>query len=676
MILHFPIVLVIAYVVWEWWIRRPGAADGAVAAGREVSDGLLLAAAVVAAVTALMGMLLSREPAYEGSAIGWHKWLGTLTSLGLWALWSFRDFLRARLWGIRGGTAALLVLILLAGHLGGDLTHGTGFVLGPVQSSKEARAPLEEALVYADLVEPIFDSRCASCHNSDQSKGGLVMDSKALLLKGGKDGKLWDTADSELGLLMRRIHLPAEEKKHMPPANKTQLTDAEEKILYYWIKGGSSFDQKVAELSPTDPLRVLAAGILKGSAEEKYDFSAADEKKVQSLNTNYRVVTPLANGSPALAVDFYGIAAFQSAQLKELDAVKEQVVSLNLDKMPVTDADLPVIAGLHNLRVLNLDFSHITGKGLSALRGLSYLRNLSLSGVPLRAEDLAFVRELKSLHTLYVWNTGLGDGAAADLEKEQRGLSVISGFRGDTVHIKLNAPLILTEERVIKAQAPPLSLELKHYVPGVTIRYTLDGRDPDSGGIVYAGPIPLVTGASLKAKAYKGGWIASDAAGALFFHAGYRVDSILLLQPIDSNYMKFKPGVLIDEVKGDFGFGSGKWLGFRKKGLECLLFFKEPARISSVTLSSLVDVNAYVMPPVVMEVWGGSDRDHLRLLGRQQPEQPVKAVPAYFAPYEFHFAPASVRCLKVIARPVDKLPDWHPGKGQKGWFMADEIFVN
>ena len=41
--------------------------------------------------------------------------------------------------------------------------------------------------------------------------------------------------------------------------------------------------------------------------------------------------------SPAIAVDFFGASFFKSDQLKDLLEIKAQLVSLNLDKMPVTD---------------------------------------------------------------------------------------------------------------------------------------------------------------------------------------------------------------------------------------------------------------------------------------------------------------------------------------------------
>jgi uncharacterized membrane protein len=681
MILHFPIVLIIVYALWEW-IMVPALRKGAVGPtgmipGRdwtgELADGLLLGAAVTAAITAIMGFLLSREPEYDGAAVGWHKWLGALTSFGLLGLWFFRSRLRSRPMIGKLTAAAVLVLVMVAGHLGGTITHGENFVLHPLFLANSNRAPFDEAYVYKDLVAPIFESKCGSCHGGGNAKGELALDSKEGLLKGGKDGKLWDTTDAGLGLLMNRIRLPQDEKKHMPPLNKPQLTDVEESILNAWIRSGSDFTKKLIELPPSDTLRILASGILKATAEEKYDFAAAGEKKVQELNSNYRSITPLASGSPALAVDFYGAAFFRSAQLKELEPLRHQIVALNLDKMPVTDQDLAIIAGFDNLRTLNLSFSKITGAGLPALTGLKHLKTLSLAGTAVNAEAVHRLGAIKTLRSLYIWNTGIAAADIGTLQKERNDLAVITGFRADTVHIKLNAPRIGTEDRVIRSS---LSLELKHFVPGVTMKYTLDNSDPDSAGIVYNGPVLLTSHVNLKAKAYKKGWLASDEATASFFSEKYRPDSILLLKPVDSNYMKFRPGVLIDLDKGDLNFGSGKWLGFRKKGLECLLFFRTPVRVEDITLSSIVDVNSFIMPPVKVEVWGGKERSQLHLLGSMQPEQPLKAVPAYLNSYEIRFSPATVRYLKVVALPVDKLPDWHPGKGQHGWVFSDEIFVN
>jgi hypothetical protein len=44
--------------------------------------------------------------------------------------------------------------------------------------------------------------------------------------------------------------------------------------------------------------------------------------------------------------------------------------------------------------------------------------------------------------------------------------------------------------------------------------------------------------------------------------------------------------------------------------------------------------------------------------------------------YEINFPPRKIRCLKVVAGPVKKLPEWHPGKGKPGWVFFDELLVN
>src|SRR5262249_41703355 len=161
-------------------------------------------------------------------------------------------------------------------------------------------------------------------------------------------------------------------------ANKTQLSEQEQSILYSWIKGGATFDKKVTDLPPADTLRQIAATLLRTDPNETFDFPAADEKRMASLRTNYRSITPLAKSSPAL--DFYGTSQFKPEQIKELSPLKEQIISINLDKMPVTDNDLSELATFRNLRTLNLDFTKITGAGLARLASLPHLQSLSLSG--------------------------------------------------------------------------------------------------------------------------------------------------------------------------------------------------------------------------------------------------------------------------------------------------------
>jgi uncharacterized membrane protein/mono/diheme cytochrome c family protein len=666
MILHFPIVLIVAYTLFIWSAGRSNSPTWSA----RLAEQLLLWAAFAAVITALAGVFLSRETTYEGSTIGWHKWLGTLTSLILLVLYITRSAIPFQKWL----SILPLIIVIIAGHLGSDLTHGAGYVLAPLRPAIRPIPPFDQALVYEDLVQPIITARCAQCHNASTKKGGLNMEDPHEFVKGGRNGKPWDTTAENMGLLLTRIHLPADDRKHMPPANKTQLSDQEQNILLAWIRDGSPFDKKVTQLPPSDTLRIIASSLLRSDDNESFDFPPADEKKIAALRTNYRAITPLAAGSPALAVDFYGAAAFKSEQLNELSPIRQQIVSINLNKMPVTDNDLAALATFPNLQRLNLDFTRITGSGIPGLVKLSHLQSLSLSGTSIKAGDLDQLAAMGSLHKIYIWKTGITGDAVNKLRQKGNDLDWITGFNGDTVRIKLNPPRLETEARIIRDTG--LLISMRHFVPGATIRYTLDGTDPDSSGRTYSAPFTIADRSQFKAKAYKPGWLTSDPVTATFYTQKYPPDLIRLLLPVDSNYLKYPATVLIDAAKGDYSFGSGKWLGFHKNGLSALLYYRKPVTIKDLTFSGIVDIGAYIFPPSVLEVWGGPDQDHLRRLGTLTPGQPGRMEPPSMTGYRISFPATTVSCLKVVADPVKKLPEWHPGKGKPGWVFFDELLVN
>ena len=122
--------------------------------------------------------------------------------------------------------------------------------------------------------------------------------------------------------------------------------------------------------------------------------------------------------------------------------------------------------------------------------------------------------------------------------------------------------------------------------------------------------------------------------------------------------------------------------------MDALMIFNQPSKVSTVTVSSMVDTASYVMPPLSLELWGGNDSAHLKLLKRITPLQPPKPLkpskpgevlqrqPAYLKLYDLSFKSTTVRYLKLIANPVEKLPSWHSGKGKRAWFFVDEVIVN
>jgi uncharacterized membrane protein len=676
LILHFPIVLLMLYIFWSIVLQAKTKAT-LTGPEDEIGKWLLLISAFTSAITALMGFLLSKEEGYNQQALWWHKWGGVTISLFAFLWYVYKNTIHRQKYLPQIAAIISFILIVFTGHQGSNITHGENYLLAPVTPGKvRPQVPIEKAIVYPDMVRPILETKCMSCHSSKKAKGELVMETETLLLKGGKHGVLWTSGQPDVSLIIQRIHLPEAEKKHMPPAGKPQLDDDEAAILFQWIKGGANFKQKVIDLPATDTMRMLADNLFSKPGEEVYDFSAASDKDVEKLNNTNRLIHPIALESPALAVNFYNRQNYTTASLKELLALKTQVVSLDMAYMPLKKEDVSIIAQFVNLRKLNLNFTTIPGKSLMDLKKLLYLHHLSLSGTTVNEKDIAALTSFPALNSVYLWNAPIAAKQIEAVRKMNTNIQFETGFKSDTIVLRLNPPIMETEERIVNGA--PIAIKLKHYIKGAIIRYTTDGSNPDSiNAAIYKDSFMMDKAAVFKARAFKPGWLGSDSVMATFYKNTFRADSIRSLTPLDSFFKGGTVGAktLIDGVKGDYG-RDNRWLGFRRNKMEMLLHYAEPVMVSSVTLSTQIDIGAFVMPPVSVEVWGGSSEKNLILLSHITPQQPDSVKPQYMRGYDCNFKTVRIRYLKVVAVPVDKLPKWHPSKGQKGWVFTDEIFVN
>ncbi|MBC6492228.1 FN3 associated domain-containing protein [Flavihumibacter stibioxidans] len=663
LVLHFPIAMVVLVVVMELLSVREQS---------PLANELILLTSFTTGISALMGLLLSREEGYDPDAVAWHKWSGILLSLVMMGWYAARNKLREKREFLFIGSAAALSLLVVTGHQGAGLTHGEDFLFAPVQDNKaKPVVALEDAMVFDHVIKPVLDEKCNSCHNPRKAKGELVMATSAAILKGGKNGVLWDTTAADYGLLLRRLHLPVEDKKHMPPKGKPQLTPEETAILFHWIKSGSPMDKKLADLDPADSLRLLTTHLFQSGADETYTFEAADPGTVQQLNNHYRVVSPVAIGSPALEARFFGAAQFSPVQVEELQKVGPQLISLNLANMPLTNSDLQQILQFARLRYLNLSFTNISDSGLQVLQSLKELRELSLSGTAVTVSGL--LKHRLPVKKIFLWNTGVDNSALPELQKAYAGTVIETGYRGDSVSIRLNPPILQNEERIISG---PVVLELKHFIKGAEIRYTTDGTEPDSISSPVFKPGMIVDQTMIfKARAFKKGWTGSEAVTRHFLEAGLRPDSLRLLTLPDPQYKGNLAATLFDGVKSDLNFRSGKIIGYKEKAMDLRMNLNQARELHSVTLSGLVDVSSYIMPPTEIQLWGGLAGEEMKLLGSLKPPQPARDTAAYESYYTINFPARKMGALKLVVKQVSSLPKWHRGKGERGWIFLDEIFI-
>lgn len=637
---------------------------------------LLIITALTSCLAALMGFFLSKEGGYDARLLQWHKWTGVGVSIFTYALTWFYDELSRKAKTMQLLSAGGLILFILAGHFGAAITHGENYVFEAFETKEKVAAFSQDSSMYQAAIMPILEKKCMSCHNDQKVKGELNMSSIAKILKGGKHGALWKAGDTT-SLLLQRVYLPLEKKEHMPPKGKEQLTVEEVALLAAWIKEGADLKKAVKNYVPLSKAKALAFKISGSQGTERvYEFPEVSESILKEVNTPFCVVNPLANGSPALEAEFFVSKKYDRKSLENLAKVKDQLVELSLAKMPVKDADLALIAKFPNLEKLNLNQTDITGATLDQLAQCKHLSSVALSGTKISKEKLQKLMAHPSLSEIFVWNTSLDSVAIKELAKKYPKVAIDAGYKPNPNEIlKLNPPILVNEDFILKKNAP---IELKHTLKNVQIHYTLDGKDPDSTTqTIYTQPVAIDNYTRFKAMATKDGWRASSKVDYTFFKSSFVADTAILLTEPKPQYKGKGAKNLIDLKKGpNDNHGDAAWLGYQEKDFVSLVEFKKPMPLTTVTIAYLQRIGSHIMPPASVEVWGGTTEADLKKLQRVIPEQPKKMEDKANLGINVPIKSGAYKVLKIVVKPLPKLPKWHSDKGKPGWFFVDEILFN
>ncbi len=260
-LLHFPIgFVVMAFLVDLYSLRRRS-----MEAQRIV--GLILVFGVLTSViTIVCGLLRSGSAEYDPRMLEVHRNFGIavgalmLLTLLLHRLAYREEATEGRRILLRSGFRLLLlasiVVTTIAGHGGGNLTHGTNYLTknapefvkhfiedAPDESVQPvATAANERGRFFVEKVAPIFEAKCHGCHGLEKQKGEYRLDEKLVALKGGESGKIAiKPGDPFESHLVRLILLPPDDDDVMPPSGKRALTAEEVMTIIRWIQQGAPF---------------------------------------------------------------------------------------------------------------------------------------------------------------------------------------------------------------------------------------------------------------------------------------------------------------------------------------------------------------------------------------------------------------------------------------------------
>ena len=406
---------------------------------------------ISAILSCISGYLLSQSGDYDEKLVDTHKWFAIATaSVSLIAYLFNRWENEFAKWVI----LLMIPLIIITGHLGGSLTHGSdyltkGFSKEEDSTGKEIKpiADVQEANVYADIVQPIFESKCYSCHNKSKKKGKLRLDEPAFILKGGKDGEVIKPGNADESDMMRRLLLPRNDEDHMPPKEKPQLKDNEIALLHWWIATGATFDKKTKDLEQPERMKPVLLALQKEVKKILPDLpqtpvEQADEKAIQKIKDSGIIVFPVARNSNYLKANFVTVDSITYNDIVLLLPLKKQLVWLDLSQKNIPDSLLTPIAQLTKLTRLQLDNTPITDKGLVFLQPLVNLQYLNLVGTKVTAQGVIQLKALPKLQALYLYKTFISSSDWAVLKNNFPKVTLDTG--------NYYVPILETDTTIVK----------------------------------------------------------------------------------------------------------------------------------------------------------------------------------------------------------------------------------
>ncbi|RYZ62097.1 MAG: hypothetical protein EOO14_03270, partial [Chitinophagaceae bacterium] len=299
-LVHLPIGILLMGILLQWLSASPK---------YNVSDAVvrivLLIGTACAILSCITGFFLSSSDDYETDLVSLHMWMGigvaAASLLFLQRILTKRKDSTTKLTSI-----SLLVLIVLTGHFGGSLTHGPDYLTAALKSDEDTLvvhkpiANIQEAVVYEDIIKPVLQYRCYTCHSSKKQKGGLRVDEPSLLLQGGKGGEAILSGRATESELLQRMLLPLEDDDHMPPKAKPQPKESEIALIHWWIENGADFTKKVKDLPQPEKLVPVLAALQTGNEKPiapalipATAVEAADANAVKAVKASGAVVIPV-----------------------------------------------------------------------------------------------------------------------------------------------------------------------------------------------------------------------------------------------------------------------------------------------------------------------------------------------------------------------------------------------
>jgi len=401
---------------------------------------------ISSAFSALFGWLLAETGLYIEENLYLHKLFGFILVGMCFLAWIirlsfFKDFIPKNFKSF--SNFVIIIILFITGHNGGNITHGENYLFEYAPEEIKTRfvedknllaeisISLDSIELYSNIIEPILINKCISCHNNEIKRGNLDLSSLPLLTKGGNAGSPIDKMNPRNSLIFKRISLPVDNIKFMPPDGPIVSYDEINTILW-WIKNSDKSNDVLSSIEIPDEIKISLNKIYNIDFSDKQWFEKIsvqelDESKLINIDKSVFQVKFISSNKKFVSVKYLK-NNLSEVEFDQLEAIKNHIAYLFIKDSNLSDKSLLNFLNLKNLVSLDIQKNSISDEGVKTLQKLENLEVLNLYGTKISKNSLEIIESFKNLKRVYVWDTKISKKDLESFNRDNSSIELVGGI--------------------------------------------------------------------------------------------------------------------------------------------------------------------------------------------------------------------------------------------------------
>ncbi|NLA63281.1 MAG: family 20 glycosylhydrolase, partial [Bacteroidales bacterium] len=213
-------------------------------------------------------------------------------------------------------------------------------------------------------------------------------------------------------------------------------------------------------------------------------------------------------------------------------------------------------------------------------------------------------------------------------------------------------------------------------VSNSAVYYTLDGSEPTTSSTKYDGVFSVKENAEIKAAAFTNDKMSSKVYSEKVEISKSSYKPITLLTKAARTYDFNGAPLLVDGLRGNSNYKTGRWIGFQGNDLVVVIDMLQPTEISSVEFKTNVVTGDWIFDAEEVIVETSDDNENFETIVSEKGLNVKNEHWQEVVNHNYTFDATSARYFKVTIKSLHEMPEWHGGKGNPAYVFVDEIALN